>query len=126
MLIIPRREINMKWIKLMLITAIAVMVVGCDSSKGTVNIPYPYTEFIVRFQSLYENDTPAYDLFGTVKVTNNKTGEYIEVFNDEELKDFFDKDSDYEIIWRVRESGQNPITCKHPSFSVTCSPTKPM
>ena len=29
----------MKWIKLMLITAMVVMVVGCDSSKGTVTIP---------------------------------------------------------------------------------------
>lgn len=108
-----------RMLKIMLVL-LALAMLGCDSSKSTVRLPFPYTSFIVRFKSLYENETPSFILFGMVSVRNNRTGEYREVFHDEELRDgFFKKDTEYEITWRLREAGTTNIQqYTHPSYKL--------
>lgn len=104
----------MKRMLKLILVLVSIAVLGCSSSKDVINIPIPTDGLAIRFRSLY---SPTYELFGFIKVKNQETGSYVEVFKDDELRGFMEKDKDYEITWKMIEIGtSNVSTYKYISF----------
>lgn len=113
---IPRREIKMKRMLKIILILVGLLVLGCSSSKDVVNIPVPTDGLSIRFVSLHY---PTYELFGFITIVNQRTGDYVEVFKDDELKDFIENDTEYEITWKTIESGTTNVeTHKYISFKM--------
>lgn len=113
----------MKWIKLMLITAMAVMVVGCDSSKGVVEIPGPTVPseyYSAIFKPFKEN---VYKLI-YVEVTRKSTGEVRRYQQDRQVQDFLKKGEPYNFVWRYAylDGSKDDVLTKTDLFLYTPDP----